>query len=47
MNSFNHYSFGAVGYWLYTGAGGILPDDASPGYKHFFLPRKSRTAWRS
>ncbi|HVU38442.1 MAG TPA: glycoside hydrolase family 78 protein [Opitutales bacterium] len=37
MNSFNHYSFGAVGYWLYTGAAGIMPDEASPGYKHFFL----------
>ncbi len=37
MNSFNHYSFGAVGYWLYTGAAGIQPDEASPGYKHFFL----------
>jgi alpha-L-rhamnosidase len=37
MNSFNHYSFGAVGTWFYTGAGGILPDDNSPGYKHFFL----------
>jgi alpha-L-rhamnosidase len=37
MNSFNHYSFGAVGYWFYTGAAGIQPDDSSPGYKHFFL----------
>ncbi len=37
MNSFNHYSFGAVGYWLYTGAAGIMPDEASPGYKHFFF----------
>jgi len=37
MNSFNHYSFGAVGYWLYSGAAGIQTDDASPGYKHFIL----------
>lgn len=37
MNSFNHYSLGAVGTWLYSGAAGIRPDDASPGYKHFFL----------
>jgi len=37
MNSFNHYSFGAVGYWFYSGAAGIQLDDASPGYKHFFL----------
>ena len=37
MNSFNHYSFGAIGYWFYTGAAGIVPDDAHPGYKHFTL----------
>ena len=37
MNSFNHYSLGSIGVWLYSGAAGIRPDDASPGYKHFFL----------
>ena len=37
MNSFNHYSLGSIGVWLYSGAAGIQPDDASPGYKHFFL----------
>ena len=37
MNSFNHYSLGSVGAWLYSGAAGIQLDDASPGYKHFFL----------
>jgi alpha-L-rhamnosidase len=37
MNSFNHYSLGSVGAWLYSGAAGIRPDDAHPGYKHFFL----------
>jgi alpha-L-rhamnosidase len=31
MNSFNHYSFGAVGEYLYGYVGGIQP--ASPGYK--------------
>ena len=31
MNSFNHYSFGAVGEYLYGGVGGIKA--ASPGYK--------------
>lgn len=31
MNSFNHYSFGAVGEYLYGAVGGITP--ASPGYK--------------
>jgi alpha-L-rhamnosidase len=37
MNSFNHYSLGSVGAWLYSGAAGIQPDDFNPGYKHFFL----------
>ena len=37
MNSFNHYSLGSVGVWLYSGAAGIEPDDSAPGYKHFFL----------
>jgi alpha-L-rhamnosidase len=37
MNSFNHYSFGSVGAWLYSGAAGIQLDEAHPGYKHFFL----------
>jgi len=37
MNSFNHYSLGSVGAWLYSDAAGIRPDNASPGYKHFIL----------
>lgn len=37
MNSFNHYSFGSVGAWLYSGAGGIVLDENHPGYKHFIL----------
>ncbi|HVT81564.1 MAG TPA: family 78 glycoside hydrolase catalytic domain [Phycisphaerae bacterium] len=37
MNSFNHYSFGSIGTWFYTGIGGIQFDPAKPGYKHFFL----------
>jgi alpha-L-rhamnosidase len=37
MNSFNHYSFGSVGAWLFSGAAGIVLDGAHPGYKHFFL----------
>ncbi|HEX4342898.1 MAG TPA: family 78 glycoside hydrolase catalytic domain [Verrucomicrobiae bacterium] len=37
MNSFNHYSLGSVGAWLYSGAAGIQADDAQPGYKHFML----------
>jgi alpha-L-rhamnosidase len=31
MNSFNHYAFGAVGEYLYSGIGGIRA--ASPGYR--------------
>jgi alpha-L-rhamnosidase len=37
MNSFNHYSLGSVGVWLYSGAAGIQLDESHPGYKHFFL----------
>ena len=37
MNSFNHYSFGAVGAWLYSDSLGISPDEENPGWKHFYL----------
>ena len=37
MNSFNHYSFGAVGYWLYSCSLGIERDENYPGFKHFIL----------
>ena len=37
MNSFNHYSLGSVGAWLYAGAAGIQPDEDHPGYKRFWL----------
>lgn len=37
MNSFNHYSFGAVAAWMYTHSLGIQRDETSPGYKHFIL----------
>jgi alpha-L-rhamnosidase len=37
MNSFNHYSLGSVGAWLYSGAAGIELDETHPGYKHFRL----------
>jgi alpha-L-rhamnosidase len=37
MNSFNHYSFGAVGQWLMAYSLGIDRDPASPGFKHFVL----------
>ena len=37
MNSFNHYSFGAIGEWMYENILGIHVDINSPGYKHFIL----------
>ena len=37
MNSFNHYSFGAVGAWMYNYSLGIMRDEAHPGFKHFVL----------
>ena len=37
MNSFNHYSFGAVGAWMYNYSLGIQRDENAPGFKHFIL----------
>ncbi len=37
MNSFNHYSYGAVAEWFYAGICGICPDEAQPGFGHFIL----------
>ena len=37
MNSFNHYSFGAVGQWLINRCLGIERDEACPGFRHFIL----------
>jgi len=37
MNSFNHYSFGAVGAWMYSYSLGIQRDENEPGFKHFIL----------
>lgn len=37
MNSFNHYSFGAVGAWMVDHSLGIARDQDSPGFKHFIL----------
>lgn len=37
MNSFNHYSFGAVGAWMCSHSLGIQRDESAPGFKHFFL----------
>jgi alpha-L-rhamnosidase len=37
MNSFNHYSLGSVGEWMYTVVAGIDLDPEVPGYKRFVL----------
>ena len=37
MNSFNHYSFGAVAAWMYNYSLGIQRNPKSPGFKHFIL----------
>jgi alpha-L-rhamnosidase len=37
MNSFNHYSLGSVGRWMYETVAGIAPDPAAPGYKRFIV----------
>ena len=37
MNSFNHYSFGAVGAWMYGYSLGIQRDEDSPAFKNFLL----------
>ncbi|MBQ7370433.1 MAG: family 78 glycoside hydrolase catalytic domain [Blautia sp.] len=37
MNSFNHYSFGAVFEWMMGYQLGIISDPEAPGYQHFIL----------
>jgi Bacterial alpha-L-rhamnosidase 6 hairpin glycosidase domain/Alpha-L-rhamnosidase N-terminal domain/Bacterial alpha-L-rhamnosidase concanavalin-like domain/Bacterial alpha-L-rhamnosidase C-terminal domain/Domain of unknown function (DUF3395) len=37
MNSFNHYSLGSCGEWLYDSVAGINWDPAQPGYKHVII----------
>ncbi|MBB6735955.1 alpha-L-rhamnosidase [Cohnella zeiphila] len=34
MNSFNHYSLGSVGEWMFRYMGGIEADPARPGFRH-------------
>ena len=46
MNSFNHYAYGAVGEWMYRYMAGIEPDEAAPGFHHFFLkPQPDRRSY--
>ena len=37
MNSFNHYSLGSCGEWLYDTVAGIAWDPEQPGYKHILI----------
>jgi Bacterial alpha-L-rhamnosidase 6 hairpin glycosidase domain/Alpha-L-rhamnosidase N-terminal domain/Bacterial alpha-L-rhamnosidase concanavalin-like domain/Bacterial alpha-L-rhamnosidase C-terminal domain len=37
MNSFNHYSLGSCGEWLFESCGGIAGDPLEPGFKHIII----------
>ena len=37
MNSFNHYSYGAIGDWMYQNIAGIQRKDDVPGYKSIVI----------
>ena len=37
MNSFNHYSYGSIGDWLYRVVAGLNVDPSKPGYKHILI----------
>ena len=37
MNSFNHYSYGAIGDWMYRVVSGIDTYTDAPGYKHILI----------
>lgn len=37
MNSFNHYSYGAIQEWMMAYSAGIQRDEQCPGYKHILL----------
>ena len=37
MNSFNHYSYGSIGDWMYQEIAGIQVDEKIPGYRHILL----------
>ena len=37
MNSFNHYSFGSVGEWMYRYVAGIDTDPDAPGYRRLVI----------
>ena len=44
MNSFNHYSLGSIGQWLYEYVAGIRT--VKPGYEHVLIaPEPGRLEW--
>ena len=44
MNSFNHYSLGSCGEWMFSTLAGIAPDPADPGFRHILIrPRPGGT----
>lgn len=49
MNSFNHYSYGAVAEWMYKYMAGISNDPQKPGFQHFVLQptldSENRISW--
>jgi alpha-L-rhamnosidase len=48
MNSFNHYSLGSVGDWLYRTVAGIEPDPDAVGFERFTIrPRPGGTITRA
>jgi alpha-L-rhamnosidase len=47
MNSFNHYSLGSCGQWMYESMGGIAWDPAQPGYKHIIIHPEINTDIKS
>lgn len=40
MNSYNHYSYGAIAEWMFAHSLGIQRDEDKPGYKHIILQPK-------
>lgn len=36
-NSLNHPTLGCIGAWFFEGLGGLRPDPAQPGFKHFII----------
>ena len=47
MNSFNHYSLGSCGEWLYDSVAGIGWDEEQPGYKHIIIRPRPGHGMRS